>query len=253
MYFPVKQVLHGHWFLRTYAGVYLLSAIVYRLCRNDKCRWFVFVLLYAALLFWPARFRSCLYWIGGSPTLHMLPYFVFGLLVLRKYPAWRFSRIALPCATFVLAVILLEGQAFAKLMNFWNVSMHWRSVFLDRWNLLAFLARIAVGLAGSVSILYGVDRLLRRFPRLSTFAVFGTTTLGVYVLHEWPLIQIGKSGLSCLPFPFWTRWPLAIAWFLVCHYIITYIRRAPTLRTIFFGNERRLTLLFERIVKMCSP
>ena len=34
--FPILRLLHGHWFLRTYAAVYLLSAIIYRLFRHDE-------------------------------------------------------------------------------------------------------------------------------------------------------------------------------------------------------------------------
>ena len=99
--------------------------------------------------------------------------------------------------------------------------------------------RIALGLSGTIALLGFLDRILRRFPRFSSLAVFGTTTLGVYVLHEWPLVQLGKADLPVLPLPCWTRWPLALAWFLLCHAIVAGIRHVPSLKFAFFGPTIR--------------
>ena len=51
VWFPVKQVLYGHWFLRTFSAIYLLSAIVYSLFKTDGKRSIVFMALYIILLF----------------------------------------------------------------------------------------------------------------------------------------------------------------------------------------------------------
>ena len=198
--FLLHRVLHGHWFLRTFAVVYLLSAIVYRSCRSDRVRWIAFAVVYAALLSCPGRFQPCLFWVGGPQTIHMLPYFVFGLLVLNQRKLWQSSEVSILCGAFFLSVVLLEGNSSTNGMNFWNVSTHWRSVFLESAGLLCFFARTAVGLSGSIFILWAMEQALCRIPSFSRIAVFGTTSLGVYVLHEWPMMQFGRIGISCCPF-----------------------------------------------------
>ena len=245
--FPLHRVFHGHWFLRTFAAVYLFSAIVYRSCRSDRIRWIAFVLLYIALLSWPGRFQRCLFWVGGRQTIHMLPYFVFGLLVLNRRKLWQSSGIPLLCGAFFLSVVLLEGNSSTNGMNFWNVSTHWRAVFLDPHGLVCFFARTAVGLSGSIFILWAIDSALRRIPSLSRIAIFGTTSLGVYVLHEWPMMQFGRIGISWMPIPAWTRWLVAASWFLACHFAIVGIKQVPALRFLFFGNEKRLAHFFQSL------
>ena len=71
--YPVKQVIYGHWFLRTFSAIYLLSAIVYRCFPNDRFRLLGFASILGVLLFWPSRFKSVLLLLGGSQTLYMLP------------------------------------------------------------------------------------------------------------------------------------------------------------------------------------
>ena len=244
--FPILRLLHGHWFLRTYAAVYLLSAIIYRLFRHDATRLFGFAILYGTMLFWPAQLRGWLFWIGGTPTIHMFPFFVVGLILFRRFPLWKSNWIAMSCALFFLVVVLFVRDFNGAGLNFWTAPAHWRTVFANIKNLTAMAGRIALGVSGTVAVLWCLDHLLRCFPRLSSLSVFGTTTLGVYVLHEWPLIQLGESEIACLPLPCWTRWPLALVWFVVCHFIVVGIRRLPALRLFFFGEESMLCRIFER-------
>ena len=244
--FPLHQVLHGHWYLRTFAAIYLMSAIVYRLCRSDRSRWIAFAVLYVALLSCPGRFMSHLFWIGGQKTIHMLPYFVFGLLILNRRKIWQSPRMALICGLFFLSVVLGEGNSSTNGMNFWSVSTYWRTVFLDLNGLLCFFARTAVGLSGSIFLLGTINLALLRAPRISRLARFGTTSLGVYVLHEWPMMQLGAIKISWLPLPAWTLWLVAIGWFLTCHFAIVGIKQIPALDFFFFGSETRLTLFLQR-------
>lgn len=239
--FPLNRVLHGHWFLRTLAAVYLLSAIVSRSCRSDRARWIAFTVVYAALLICPGRLQSYLFWIGGPQTIHMLPYFAFGLLALNRRKLWQSSNAAILSGAFFLSVVFLEGNSSTNGMNFWTVSTHWRAIFLDTHGLLCFFARTAVGISGSIFILWIMDRSLSRIPCLSRIAVFGTTSLGVYVLHEWPMMQLGRTGIPWLPLPAWTCWLVAIGWFFMCHFAIVGIKHIPPFRFFFFGNEKWLT------------
>ena len=170
----------------------------------------------------------------------MFPYFAFGLLALNRRQLWRSTRAALLCGAFFLSVVLLEGDSTTNGMNFWNVSMHWRAVFFQAHGLLCLFARTAVGITGSIFLLWAADRTMNRIPSLSHIAVFGTTSLGVYVLHEWPMIHLGQHGFPCLPLPPQSRWPVAIGWFLACHFAIAGIKRIRPLRVFFFGDEQWL-------------
>lgn len=55
-----------------------------------------------------------------------------------------------------------------------------------------------------VFVLFVVDRLLRVNPRLSFIGTLGTTTMGIYVLHEVFLIKAGAK-LPLLPLPSFAR------------------------------------------------
>ena len=72
-----------------------------------------------------------------------------------------------------------------------------------------------------------------------------TTTLGVYVMHEWPMIQISKY-CSVTPLSSYYRWPLALVVFLACHYVTVAIKNNYRLRFIFFGDEKWLSGVFRK-------
>ena len=252
--FVPRRLLRGHWYLRTFAAVYACSAILWRCLPRSWMKAIGFVALYAALIFLPAPVACFVRWTDIRPMVHMLPYFAFGLaLPCSIDEVRRHTRFAVPCLLFFLAVVFLEGNSSTNGMNFWNVSMEWRDVLLSGRGLLTLLGRTAVGLSGSLAALFGLDRLLARFPRTANqLAVFGTTTLGVYVLHEWPLMQIGAAKLPWLPLPEWTRWPVAIGWFLVCHAAVMGIRRLSATRIFFFGDEKRLASAIDRISSLVA-
>ena len=72
-------------------------------------------------------------------------------------------------------------------------------------------------------------------------------TLGIYVIHEFPLKMLGKHGFDFLPFPEWTRWLMAIFWFLVCHCIVLGLRKFKFSRIAFFGDEKSISSLIKAV------
>ena len=237
--FLARRVLYGHWFLRTLAAVYLISTLILRIFKTDGWRWFGFGAMWLTLLFFSAQFPYLIVF-GGWQTIHMLPYFVFGLMVLDRKKVYSSTFFSLSCGVVFFATVLLEGDSSTNGMNYWAVATNWEEIMLDVHGWSCFLARMVMGLAGSVFFLWGFGHLLSTWPWLSSLAVFGTTTLGVYVLHEWPLHRVGSVGSQYLPLPAWSGWPLTLAWFLVCHVIILGIRKVFFLKVFFFGDERFL-------------
>ncbi len=232
----------GFWFLHTMAVVYIVCALIFKFGRSDFPRWIGFCVFYGILLFWPSRFPVP--WMGQ--VIHMLPYFVFGLMILRKHEVWRGRIMPILCTIGFILVVCLEGDSTYNGMNFWKVNAHWRIVLFHVRDFVTFFARSAVGIAGSVSMLFIIDRLMKWMPRLSSLAVFGTTTLGVYVMHEFILLKAG-SAFSIPPFPSWTRWIIAVMYFFVCHCVVVILRSNAYSKIVFFGDERRLSELFNML------
>lgn len=226
------------WFLRTMLVVYVFAGLSYKFLKSDGLRWTALIGIYCLMVFLPVKMKS--FWLGAA--VHMFPYFVFGLMILRRYELYKKAGVSVVCGLFFFMVVLLEGDAPTIGMSFWTGTAHWADLISNSYNAITFIARTAVGISGSVFVLFVVDRILCRFPRLSVIASVGMTTMGVYVLHEIILINAGET-LSFLPFPSWTRWWLAIAYLLVCHFFVVLVRRNFITRLIFFGDEKRIESL----------
>ena len=126
------------------------------------------------------------------------------------------------------------------------------SVVLSDWHLFfCFWARTIVGISGAVFVLWMIDVICSKIAFIRSFAVFGTTTLGVYVMHEWPLVQLRESAQISEVIPCPLKWPLALAILLFCHFLTMFIRGHRRICFVFFGNERWLSELIDSYVKKC--
>jgi len=236
MLYPVARVWGGSWFLMTMAIIFSVVATVWKVVKSSKWRFIVLLVTYIGMFFSAGQGKvSSLLRIDS--VLHMFPYFVFGALALNAGGLYKKWFIAVPSGILLLLVVFLEGDVRTNGMAFYWVPVDWQTVVSDRHLFLCFWARTAVGIAGSIFVLYAVDRFLMISTSLSGFAVFGTTTLGVYVMHEWPLIQISKY-CSIAPLSAYYRWPLALIVFLACHYVTVAIKADCRLRFFFFGDEK---------------
>ena len=180
----------------------------------------------------------------------MFPYFVFGILVMRPFELHGKWRIAIPCGIFLFAVVIFEGNVRTNGMSFYWVPSDWRTVISNGRLFLCFWARTAVGITGGIFILWIADKLIKLVPWLANFAVFGTTTLGVYVIHEWPLIQVHKY-FQFESLPSCWRWPLTLVLFMGCHYVIVAIKRYRRLSFVFFGDEKWLASKVNLVASKC--
>lgn len=239
-------IYRSRWFLRTLGTLYLFSAMVYRVGKTDARRWILFGIAYSALLFCPVRLRPYLAFAGGAQVVHMYPYFVLGLMMLRKHEWWKSGRVVRFCALFFVGIVIQEGLCDKIVLSTWKASVDWRHVFLNGHGFLHLLLRTALGVSGTISLLALVAKLLKWVPVLAKIAPLGTTTMGVYIVHERPFVMLAASGLSGIPLPAWTRIPFMLFWFLACHALICAIRRRPTWNTVFFGDENRLSHFFQR-------
>lgn len=235
MLYPFERVLHGSWFLKSLAIIYAVMALIWTVTATTKGRVSAVVAVYAMLFLTAGHNVAVL-----SMVFHMFPYFAFGVLVLRPFELYKKLVLALLCGVFFAAVVLFEGNVRTNGMGFYWVPADWRTVVADNHLLLCWGLRTMTGVAGSIFALWTVDLVLKYVPQLSCLAGFGTTTLGVYVLHEWPLVQIHTYFSFASLHSFW-RLPLTLALFCTCHYATILIRNHPKLNFFFFGDAKRLS------------
>lgn len=240
------EIYRSRWFLRTLGVLYVLSAAIYRLGKTDRRRWLLFGTAYLSLLILPARFRHCLSFAGGNQLVQMFPYFVFGLMALRicRRPKFRFA--AWGCLFVFLAVILQEGLCKRIGLSTWTApAVTWRSLVLHDTAFLHLAARTILGILGTVGFLALAEKIITWFPPLSRLAPLGTTTMGVYIVHERPLYIAAAYGFSL---PASARLPLTILLFGLCHLFVLLIRKHPLWNTAFFGSENLLSRFYQRFV-----
>ena len=197
----------------------------------ERFRYILLFVIYGLLFFAPRD--SVFFWT--AQVMHMFPYFTFGMVVMQKWRCYDNSWVSVPAGILFLLTVVLEGDIRTNGMGFYWVSSDWRTVLNDSHLILCFFARTIVGISGTIFFLWSLDKLLKLIPRLTFLAKFGTTTLGVYLLHEWPLVMVGKHfEINAMPVS--VSLGLALALFFVCHYIVIFINSVSFIRNFFFGN-----------------
>lgn len=237
--YPIVMA-RGLWFLRVLFWVYLLSAVICYFARQTWMRNILFLLAYVALLFNPIVSH---HWIMHEEP-HMLPFFVFGLLCLRRYELHKLWRVAMPCGVVFLTIVFLEGNVHTNGMRFYAVDPTWTGCFGTLRVTICTFGRFVVGITGTVFLLWLTARLLDLLPRLSILAVFGTTTLGVYVIHQWVLARL--SCLSFFPLSGAYCWTVAVVAFGACHMCISSICRMEILNNVFFSPWKLVRIGLEK-------
>ena len=134
-------------------------------------------------------------------------------------------------------------------MSFYYVPTDWRTVLSSGHLSFCVLARTVVGIVGSVFVLWIIDCICRKARCLNKAAIFGTTTLGVYVMHEWPMLQIKDFSLLSSELSGYWKWPLALAIFLSCHFLVEWMRKHLYMQVVLFGNEKWLSVIVNRFAK----
>lgn len=124
----------------------------------------------------------------------MLPFFVFGAFLLRRWEVWKDWRIGAVCLALYMLGVLLQGDIGKNGLSFYGKGITWEA-FVSDWKALPlYLARIANGVLGSVGIMWFLYALCRKFSVITKLAPLGMTTLWVYILHQWLLDRVVGCG-----------------------------------------------------------
>ena len=243
----ILRTILGFWYLKVFAVIYGLSWIIFKLTRTDWQRWCVFVLVYVVLVFDPGSIREGRVYCVFAPNLmHMLPYYVFGLLVLSRNQIFRNRWVTVGCGIVFISVSLFQGNSLENGMNFWVANTNWKDIVSIPSVCITFFGRTIVGIAGSIALLGGVDALLRVMPNFKRLAVFGTTSLGVYILH-CSLLALISQTITTTIFPGWSRMIVALLLFMLCHMLVSFAKRCSLVWRIVFGDENAVAGLIQRV------
>lgn len=135
---------------------------------------------------------SCIHGdIHFSCILNMMPHFVFGAIVLRKYGyrLWENRMLGLISFAAFMSFVLFEGNVDNNGMSFYTADSSICAFQSVRGTVL-LVARPVVGLLGSVGVMTLIKIALDAVPSLVCLGKIGTLTLGIYIFHLWPLRHI---------------------------------------------------------------
>ena len=222
------------WFLRTLVIVYIITAAVFAISRRCVARLFMFAFVYFGLVFLPHGFPCYIYL---KDVMHMFPYFLFGVFALHVFLARENRKLAVACGMFFMAVALTEGRVTENGMGFYWVDSHWRTMLCTTKGVVCFIGRTAMGIAGTISLIWLFRGILKIMPSLAKLQCFGTTTLGVYVIHQWILARIGQCG-GVFPLSSSWRWSVGLIVFIACHVFVTVVNSIPAVKVALFVNEK---------------
>lgn len=224
--YALKRVLFSGWFVWVLAECNVIVFGVGRIFRKATAR--TSVLFTVALILWFVP--SIPQGIASLDFLkEMFLFFIFGMLVLKPHLNTILSwRVGFFCLFIFATVIFLEGDIKTNQLGF-----YWCSRSIASLKPFAFfLVRLALGIVGSLAVLFSIKYLPVRAMRF--LATFGATSFGVYLLHQWILDRV--ADLNIFPLSFLSCLFLSAAIFLFCHLVVLLLR-IGWFRAAIWGEE----------------
>ena len=177
-----------------------------------------------------------LFWIiplGVYYYVAMVPFYWFGVFALpliyeRKYAC----AVGVVCLFVYVVFAFIEGDITTNGLGFyWDRMRLWDPSWIG---FVRMMARYLMGLLGAGGCLLALKAVGGRSAFVRTLAMFGTTTLGVYFLHryavmEWYRIPIASQvgiGVYC---------GLSVAVLFACHCLVRASNKVEWLKFIFWG------------------
>ena len=220
-----RNFLFSPWFLWCLAICFVITFLSARIQRITFLA--VLIGVYCSL-----PFVTGVWHIGNVRA--MLPHFVFGLFVLRKWPLWKNRLLGAMCLLVYLTVIGASTSFRQNGLSFYDGATEWTSFVTEPLNIVLLSLRTLIGFVGAVGVMWFICEIVCKFPRVGIMmSPLGKTTLGVYILHQWILarfveyVPIGPSFVATLGF--------AIVLFFVCHYITIVSKLTPWSRRLVWG------------------
>ena len=235
--YPIKRILFAGWFVWVLSFAYVIAFLMFRL-RYEEIGSVIAILLCISigLYFLPEMPRGACH-VHYLPL--MFPFFAAGILW-RKLghlkqigDSFNWEMIGILCfAVYCIVALIVPASKF-------GLSMYSGQTYGIAWltssaTLIKTGARILVGLIGSFGTIAVINCLIQN-RKFASLAHFGTTTLGVYLLHQWLIDQM--VDLHILPGGFFLCSGVAILLFLICHFLVVLSKRYQLANTILWGHN----------------
>lgn len=216
------------WFIWTLVACYLLAYLLYWF-NGKKCFMWLLCGMILVLIVVDVYLSGAMY---SSEIDEMLPYYLVGTFITEDHlKSRKYRSVGVSCLLLYAVIVGLYGNVTENGMGFYWVD----SVLSSKWVLFK-IGRFTIALIGCCGVAWLVWNLMPLWRRCCWVASIGTTTLGVYLLHQPFLIFLKKItpeyffDLSCAPF-------VAIAVLLIMHSIVLVTRRVPIMHRIMWGNK----------------
>lgn len=210
-----RRFLFSPWFLWCLSYCFVLTFLCYK-PKVSVLRGGAFLSLIIALPFLTKG------WYMDS-TRAMLPSFVFGAFVLRRWELWKDWKIGVGCLSVYALGVMFQGDITQNGLSFYVMPTTWVAVISDWKAMPLYLARILNGILGSVGVMWLLYVLCGKFKVVTRFAFLGMTTLWVYILHQWLLDRVVGCGWDSVSI--WCTLTWALLLFGFSHVCGTIVKR----------------------------
>ena len=228
--YALKRFLFAGWFIWVLGLVY---GIVFGSCffaKKISCKKSFVVSSVLLLIF---LIPECIWHFGGVRC--MIPFFLIGAFVFTRIHLWEYAWVGIPSFILYVGMCFLVPDFNTSGLSFY-VSHTSVWAFVDNpIYILHFVERIIIGSIGIVGTMFVIKKVCKVSCVCNTLAPFGTTTLGVYILHQWMLDRLADYGL--FPLPFYLILLLSILLFVFCHYLTSWTLNNVVLRKWVWGKR----------------
>ena len=196
----VRSVFVDPWFIITLIECQLILFLSFAVCQRMWRALLIVAVVLLAIMCRPSSVPGTIHW---GCLVSMMPHFIFGAIVLRKFGCrlWEKRMVGLSCLFAFIAFIFSEGDVAANGMSFYTADSTIRA-FSSFDSGACFFLRPIVGLLGAIGVMTLIRLVFDIAPFISCVAKIGTLTLGIYIFHLWPLERlrsvawVGSSRLS---------------------------------------------------------
>ena len=147
----------------------------------------------------------------------MLPYFLLGAFVLRRWQIWKSWYVGLSYLILFVAGVAFQGNILENGLSFYTMETTWREFLSDGYAFPLFVLRLANGFVGSIGVMWFLQVCYDRVKVFEKLAPLGMTTLWVYITHQWLLARVVDWGWT-VP-SFWAVLLCAVLLFAFGHMI----------------------------------
>ena len=238
----LRRLFSYVWPIMVVSGAFALLAVSFGLngsnqglfayaARNALATWFLWCLAICfSLVFLCQRWHPLLCWgcmvailpLLSKPTQMnsvraMLPFFVFGAFVLRRWAIWKIWYCGSTCLFLYLLLVVFQGNIWQNGLSFYSEQTTWSFFLQHPVSIFLYLLRLLNGIMGSIGMMWLLHEGMKRLCHIRLCAPFGKTTLWVYILHAWLLARVVDLGWYNQSFFCTIAWVAIL--FTICHVI----------------------------------